>query len=91
MRTRAMTPELTAALRSLAEVQLQIQASRSATLDARAIGVIGVDAAVTTFTFGAVLGLGPRIAALAHKASRLTAAFVVLALAIAIALVGGVH
>jgi hypothetical protein len=150
MQTRALTPELAAALRSLAEVQLQMQASRSATLDARAIGVIGVDAAVTTFIFGAGLGLQARIAALAmlglsaglagrsvflggsdeigpsvlgllassdtddrvleeslldslaadvdanhralaHKASRLTAAFVVLALAITIALVGGVN
>jgi len=63
MPTRAPNPELAAALRSLAEVQLQIQASRSATLDAGAIGVIGVDAAVTTFIVGGALGDQP-IAAL---------------------------
>lgn len=37
-------PQGGVALRSLAEVQLQAQMTRSATLDARAIGVMGVDA-----------------------------------------------
>jgi hypothetical protein len=64
-RARVLTPEVAAVLRSLAEVQLQIQASRSATLDARAIGVIGFDAAVATLVFGAGLGHQPTIAALA--------------------------
>ena len=130
---------------------MQMQASRSAVLDARAIGVIGVDAAVATFISSAGLGHQPRIVALvllgvsaglagrsvflggsdeigpsvigllsraeiddssilekslldglaadvhanhralARKAPGLTAAFVLLALAIVIALIGGVH
>jgi hypothetical protein len=65
IRAQELTPEVSAALRSLAEVQLQIQASRSATLDARAIGVIGFDAAVATLVVGAGLGHRPTIAALA--------------------------
>jgi hypothetical protein len=64
MRTRALSSELAAALRSLAEVQLQMQASRSAVLDARAIGVIGVDAGVATFISGASFGNQSRIVAL---------------------------
>ena len=65
MHNRALTPEFAAALRSLAEVQMQIQASRSATLDARAIGVVGVDAAVTTLILGAGIGHRATIVALA--------------------------
>jgi hypothetical protein len=47
-----MTPALIEALRSLAMVQLQVQTSRSAALDTRAIGVMGVDAAVATIVVG---------------------------------------
>jgi hypothetical protein len=65
MRTQHLTPELAAALRSLAETQLQMQASRSATLDARAIGVIGFNAAIATFVFNGTLGHQPKVAALA--------------------------
>jgi hypothetical protein len=65
MQNRALTTELAAALRSLAEVQLQIQASRSAILDARAVGLVGVDAAVATLIFGAGIGQQTRAAALA--------------------------
>jgi len=46
-------PQGQAALRSLAEVQLQAQVTRSATLDARAIGVMGVDAGLAAIVVGA--------------------------------------
>lgn len=68
MRTRTLTPEAAAALRSLAQSQLQMQASRSGTLDARAIGVIGVDAAVAAIILGAGVGPGSTAAALAMLA-----------------------
>jgi hypothetical protein len=42
----AITPRLADRLGSLAESQLQIQMSRSAALDAGALGVMGVDVAV---------------------------------------------
>jgi hypothetical protein len=40
------------ALRSLAEVQLQAQVARSATLDAQAMGVMGLDAALAAILLG---------------------------------------
>lgn len=46
MSTKEITSELADGLRSLAESQLQIQASRSAALDAGALGVVSVDVAV---------------------------------------------
>jgi hypothetical protein len=42
----------TSALRSLAEVQLQAQVTRSATLDARATGVMGVNAGLAAIIVG---------------------------------------
>jgi len=46
MNPRQITPRLAAILCSLTESQLQMQASRSAALDATVTGVMGVDAAV---------------------------------------------
>ncbi len=68
MRTRTVTPEFAAALRSLAETQLQMQASRSGTLDARAVGVIGVDVAIASIIVGPGLGQGLRAVVLAMLA-----------------------
>ena len=52
MNVRAITPGLAATLRSLAVGQLQMQASRSATLDTVAIGVMGIDLAVAAIVVG---------------------------------------
>lgn len=52
MTVRAITPGLAATLCSLAVGQLQMQASRSATLDTVAIGVMGIDLAVTAIIVG---------------------------------------
>jgi hypothetical protein len=46
MNAHGITPSLAAALRSLAQSQLQAQASRSIALDATAVAVVGVDAAL---------------------------------------------
>lgn len=53
------------ALRSLAQAQLQVQASRAASLDARAIGVVGINAALATIVVDGPLPGAPRIAVLA--------------------------
>jgi len=55
-----VTPTLANALRSLAESQLQVQASRSATLDAGAIGVMAIDVAVAAIALVARSGQPPR-------------------------------
>jgi hypothetical protein len=47
MNAQGITPTLAAALCSLAESQLQTQVSRSAALDAGAIGVMSVNAAIS--------------------------------------------
>lgn len=52
------------ALRSLAEVQLQMQVARLATLDAQAIGVMAVDTATAAVVAGAGIPVIPRVAAL---------------------------
>jgi hypothetical protein len=52
MNVRRITPGLAATLRSLAVGQLQMQASRSATLDTVAIGVMGVDLAAAAIVVG---------------------------------------
>jgi hypothetical protein len=52
------------ALRSLAQAQLQMQASRAASLDARAIGVMGIDTALATIIGSAPLVDTPQTAAL---------------------------
>jgi hypothetical protein len=53
MNARGITPGLAATLRSLAVGQLQMQASRSATLDTVAIGVMGIDLAGAALVVGA--------------------------------------
>ena len=52
MTVRAITPSLAATLCSLAVGQLQMQASRSATLDTVAIGMMGIDLAVAAIVIG---------------------------------------
>jgi hypothetical protein len=53
MPTKAITPRLADRLCSLAESQLQTQVSRSGTLDAGALGVMAVDAAIGAIVIGA--------------------------------------
>jgi hypothetical protein len=65
MSTHGHAPRPTGALRSLALVQLQVQASRAASLDARAIGVLGVDAALAAIVGGGRLPGASQAAALA--------------------------
>jgi hypothetical protein len=52
MSTRAITPRLADRLCSLAESQLQTQAARSASVDAGALGVMAVAAAVAAIVIG---------------------------------------
>jgi hypothetical protein len=52
MRTQGIKPSLAVALRSLAQAQLQAQTLRFSGLDATAIGVVGVDAALAAITAG---------------------------------------
>ena len=52
MSTKAITPRLADRLCSLAEGQLQAQVSRSGALDAGALGVMAVDAAVAAIVVG---------------------------------------
>jgi hypothetical protein len=52
MPTKAITPRLADRLCSLAESQLQTQAARSVALDAGALGVMTVDAAVAAIVIG---------------------------------------
>lgn len=65
MSTGPVSPGLANALRSLAESQLQIQASRSAALDAGAIAIAGIDVAVGAMVFATGSGQPLRLAALA--------------------------
>jgi hypothetical protein len=65
MNARGITPGLTATLRSLAVGQLQMQASRSSTLDTVAIGVMGIDLAVAAIVVGVRSAHGLWVAALA--------------------------
>ena len=51
MSTKAITPRLADRLCSLAESQLQTQISRSGALDASALGVMAIDAAVAAIIF----------------------------------------
>jgi glucose-6-phosphate-specific signal transduction histidine kinase len=51
MSTKAITPRLADRLCSLAESQLQTQISRSGALDASALGVMAIDAAVAAIAF----------------------------------------
>ena len=62
--TGPVTPTLANALRSLAESQLQIQASRSAALDASAIGIAGIDVAVGAMVLATGSGQPLRLAVL---------------------------
>lgn len=64
MSAHGSAPGPTDALRSLAQAQLQVQASRAASLDARAIGVMGVDAALTTILGDADFAEALQVAAL---------------------------
>jgi hypothetical protein len=50
--TKAITPRFAECLRLLAASQLQAQVSRSGTLDAGALGVMAVDAAVAAIVIG---------------------------------------
>jgi hypothetical protein len=52
MNAQEIKPSLAAALHSLAQSQLQAQASRSIGLDATAIGVVGADAALAAIVAG---------------------------------------
>lgn len=52
MTVHRITPTLAAALQSMTESQLQSQTSRSAALDAGAVGLMGVDAAVAAVVLG---------------------------------------
>jgi hypothetical protein len=52
MPTKGITPRLADRLCSLAESQLQTQAARSASVDAGALGVMAVDAAVAAIIIG---------------------------------------
>jgi hypothetical protein len=52
MNARGITPGLASTLRSLAVGQLQMQASRSATLDTIAVGMMGVDLATAAIIVG---------------------------------------
>ena len=52
MSTKAITPRFAECLRLLAASQLQAQVSRSGTLDAGALGVMAVDAAVAAIVIG---------------------------------------
>ena len=52
MSTKAITPRLAESLRLLAVSQLQTQVSRSVALDASALGVMAIDAAVTAIVIG---------------------------------------
>lgn len=52
MNARGITPGLAATLRALAVGQLQMQASRSATLDTIAVGMMGVDLATAAIVIG---------------------------------------
>ncbi len=63
--TGPVSPGLANALRSLAESQLQIQASRSAALDASAIGVAGIDVALGGIALVDGFGQPLRLAVLA--------------------------
>jgi hypothetical protein len=64
MSTKATNPGLGESLRSLAECQLQMQAARSAALDAGALGVMAVDAGVAAIVMGAGGAYGLWIVAL---------------------------
>jgi hypothetical protein len=64
MPTKAITPRLADRLCSLAESQLQMQAARSASVDAGALGVMTVDAAVAAIVADASGGYGLWIIAL---------------------------
>jgi hypothetical protein len=52
MSTKAITPRFAESLRLLAASQPQTQVSRSGTLDAGALGVMAVDAAVAAIVVG---------------------------------------
>jgi hypothetical protein len=52
MNARGITPGLASTLRSLAVGQLQMQTSRSSTLDAVAIGMMGIDLAMAAIVIG---------------------------------------
>jgi hypothetical protein len=52
MNTQKITPGLANTLRSLAVGQLQMQTSRSSTLDAVAIGMMGIDLATAAIVIG---------------------------------------
>jgi hypothetical protein len=65
MSTQGITPRLADRLCSLAESQLQTQAARSASVDASALGVMTVDAAVAAIVIGARGAYGLWILALA--------------------------
>jgi hypothetical protein len=53
MSTQGITPRLADSLRSLAESQLQAQASRSASVDAGALGVVSAGAAIAAIILSA--------------------------------------
>jgi hypothetical protein len=53
MSTQEITPRLANSLRSLAESQLQIQAARSASVDAGALGVVSACAAIAALILNA--------------------------------------
>lgn len=53
MPTKGITPRLANGLRSLAESQLQIQAARSASVDAGALGVVSACAAIAALILSA--------------------------------------
>jgi hypothetical protein len=53
MSTKPITPRLANSLRSLAESQLQIQAARSASVDAGALGVVSACAAIAALILNA--------------------------------------
>ncbi len=71
---RGITPRLADALRSLAESQLQTQISQSAALDARALGVMGVNAAIAAIILSAHSAYHLWIAALALLGASLALA-----------------
>ena len=65
MATKPITPKFAESLRSLAASQLQTQAARSASVDAGALGVMTVDAAVAAIVTGTSGGYDLWILALA--------------------------
>lgn len=77
-----MTPRLAAALRSLAESQLQAQATHSTALDASAIGVMALDVAAAAIYVAARLDDG-------FGAASLTLIALSFVLALRIVLLGG--